>query len=129
MVRKRLDRLARWVMMPSATPVVRDFVAVFLAGQGVIRLIDGRLFALTPLAMFSDTLYGHVQLITGVLLLVTRYRRWKPIGGVMAAVAAGMCAVLAAAAYQTSVTSSWGALVLMTLMINESFAGRKHEHC
>jgi hypothetical protein len=116
-------RLYVWALTPCHTYVIRDILILFLLGQGIIRIIDGRLFTLPVLSLFPDDVFGHMQFLTGIALLLTRKRRQEPIGSTVAAIAAGVFAMLVYATWQVAVTSSWGALVLMLLSVNEALAG------
>src|SRR5574343_744370 len=112
-------RLYVWALTPCHTYAIRDILILFLLGQGIIRTIDGRLFTLPVLSLFPDDVFGHMQFLTGIALLLTRKQRQEPLGSTVAAVAAGVWAMLVYATYNVAVTSSWGALVLMLLSVNE----------
>lgn len=117
-------RLYVWALTPCQTYAIRDILILFLVGQGIIRIIDGRLFTLPVLSLFPDDVFGHMQFLTGIALLLTRARRHDALGSTVAAITAGVFAMLVYASWQSAVTSSWGAFVLMALAVNEALAGR-----
>lgn len=95
-----------------------------MLGQGIIRLIDGRLFVTVPLSFAPAWIYAIVQIVLGSGLLLTGgcYWRRSTAGRMIASIAAGFCAMLAVASYQQSATSAWGALVLTWVAILEAGA-------
>jgi hypothetical protein len=108
-----------WLLTP------RGVVTLFLGGQGLIRLIDGRLFRYAVLPILPDAVYGHLQFLAAVGLALTATRRTQWIGGAAAAFGAGVCGILVMAAWRGSATSAWGALVLCALMVAETLAARR----
>lgn len=104
----------RWALYPSLTRGGRDVIGMILLGQGLIRLIDGRLFAMTQLNFVQPPVWGIAQFLMGVALCATGTCRWRHTTGgrTIASLAAGLLTVMAVAAYHVSVPSTWTALVM-----------------
>lgn len=117
-----LKRLALWLLTPPCGTAARDIIGVTFLGQGLIRIIDGRLFTSTLLLHGSSELYGLAQLLLAVALLATRRRRTRWPGKLAAAFACGFCGWLIYAAWPASATSAFGALVLAWAMFLETRA-------
>lgn len=114
----------RWLLTPAISRIGRDIVGAFLLGQGIIRLIDGRVFRLGPLGFAPMWAYAVAQIVFGLAMLLTGGCRWRHTvtGRMIASTTAGLCVVLAAASYQTSAPSTWGALVLAWVCVLEAGA-------
>lgn len=102
--------LARVITPPGGT-ALRDAFGAALFVQGIIRLIDGRLFAVTHLRYGSNEMYGALMVIVGVWLIATRGRRATWYGAMGATLAAAFYVWLAVAVWSTSATSGGAAIV------------------
>jgi hypothetical protein len=113
-----------WLTTPGIARIGRDIVGAFLVGQGVIRVIDGRVFNLLPLEYAPDWAYAIAQIILGAAILATGGCRWRHTvtGRVIASITAGFCVLLAVASLPNSAPSAWGALVLGWVCILEAGA-------
>lgn len=120
----RAKHFAHWFATPAISRIGRDIVGAFLLGQGIIRVIDGRLFATTSLLYAPPWSYAVVQVILGLALLLTGGCRWRHtmFGRLLASATAGFCFLLAVAAYPASATSAWGAIVLTWVCVLEAGA-------
>lgn len=113
-----------WCVLPPASRVGRDVVGAFLLGQGIIRMIDGRLFNTVPLEYAPSWIYALIQVILGAGILLTSSCRWRHTftGRLIASITAGFCAMLVVASFEVSATSAWGALVLCWVCVLEAGA-------
>jgi len=113
--------LSRIITPPLGT-ALRDTVAAVLVVQGLIRLIDGRLFKVTPLAYGSAELYGCLMLGIGLWLAVTRRRRHCWYGALAAAATAALYVWVANAVWSVSATAGAAALIYAVAMYVEARA-------
>ena len=67
-----MGRFWHWFTQPSVSSAVRDLIAIALLGQGLIRAIDGMMFATAYLAFAPQWVYALAQIVCGGLLLLTR---------------------------------------------------------
>lgn len=88
---------------------VRFGLCILLIGNGLIRLIDGRVFRLPPLAHGSDAAYGALLLSVGLFLLATLSQRRRPLGQWAAVLATGLWGWLAFVAATSSAISAFNA--------------------
>lgn len=115
-------RAARRIITPPMGTGLRDTITAALIVQGVIRLIDGRLFTVQHLDYGSNELYGALMLMTGLWLLVTRWHRSAWYGALAAAFASAFYVWLALAVWESSATSGGAALVFAVAMFAEARA-------
>lgn len=101
---------------------VRGGLCALLIGNGLIRLIDGRLFNLSPLAYGRDAAYGALLLSVGLFLLVTLRQRRRRSGQLAAVLAAALWAWLAFVAAETSAISAFNAGVFAVAAFIEARA-------
>jgi len=94
-------------------------LAAMMIGGGVIRLVDGRLFVLTPLAYGRDAIYGVALLLLGTFLLATFPMRRVALGRIAASFASALYFVLAATVAGTSSVSAFNALVFGVALLIE----------
>jgi len=115
---------SHWFFTPGIARIGRDIVGAFLLGQGIIRVIDGRLFNILPLQYAPELVYAIAQIVLGAGMLLTGGCRWRHTltGRFIASITAGFCAMLAVASYANSAPSAWGALVLCWVCILEAGA-------
>lgn len=111
----------RGYLRPSASAGYRDFVAWVMAGEGLIRLIDGLLFP-TPVMEFLPTrVWGLFELLLGILLFATRGRRRANMPGrIVASLACGFCVAMAVALYPVSAPSAFLHLSLAVILALEA---------
>lgn len=107
-MRLRARRFWLWLTLPAGTPAIRDLIASVAIGQGVVRAIDGRLFAMLPTIYMDQLVYGLVQLVVGIWLISTRWSvlRSSGAGRMAAAMMSGVWVMLAIESWSRS-GSSW----------------------
>jgi len=115
-------RAARRIITPPMGTGLRDTITAALIVQGVIRLIDGHLFTVTHLNYGPNELYSALMLVTGLWLLITRWRRSAWYGALAAAFASAFYIWLALAVWESSATSGGAALVFASAMFAEARA-------
>ena len=121
-IRGQARRLWLWASLPCATPAIRDLIATVAISQGLVRIIDGRLFALTQVTYLDHLAYGILQLIVGLWLVSTRWSMLRPSGSgrMAAAMMAGTWTMLAVEAWGKSGTSWVSALIFAWAMAIEA---------
>ncbi len=117
-----IKRLSDYILVAPADTALRDTVSAALFAQGVVRLIDGQLFHLTPLAYGSNLLYGVVLTMLGVWLAATRHKRRVWYGALAAATTSMFYVWLAYAVWRVSVTSAVAAAIYAVAMFAEARA-------
>ena len=107
-IRARARSFWAWLTLPAGTPAIRDLIAAVAIGQGVVRIVDGAVFAMLPTTYLDQLLYGVMQLVVGVWLLSTRWSALRPSGAgrLAAAMMAGVWVMLAVESWPRS-GSSW----------------------
>lgn len=122
-----LRRAALRLMTPPSGTGMRDALGLALLVQGVIRVIDGRLFAVTHLRYGDNAMYGALMIGIGLWLLVTRWKRSTWYGALGASLAGMFYLWLAVAVWQASATSGGQAIVyaLALLLESRAWAGRR----
>lgn len=110
--------LRHWLQPPRGRGV-RDLVALFSIGQGLLRLLPGALMA--PVSLLPSWLYGRCSLLVGIVLLLTgpQCRRLSWVGQLAAVVAAGMWLLLALDVVGVSWASCINALLIAASAANE----------
>jgi len=125
------NRLWHWFTQPNATSGMRDLIAVALLGMGIIRAIDGLVFATLHFTFAPQWLWAVAQLVCGGLLLLTRTPplRHDLAGRVVASVACGLCVAMAAGAYGVAATTTFVALVFAWVLFIEAGPGPAARDC
>ncbi len=122
LVRQLAGRALVRIGTPAADTTVRDVFGVALFSQGAIRVIDGRLFAVTHLSYGDNAIYGALMVVVGLWLIATRWRRTTWYGALAAALAGMFYLWLAVAVWNTSATSGGAAIVYAVTMLVEGRA-------
>lgn len=120
--RSALRDFLLWLLTPPCGTGIRDLIGVIFVLQGLVRLIDGRVFSTTALVGGSTEMYGLAQMLLGMGLLLTRKQRHARWGRGAAAFACGMCVWLVIAAWDSSATSAVSAIVMSWGLFLESRA-------
>lgn len=107
-----------WLRPPSGRGV-RDLVALFSIGHGILRLLpDARLL---PVNILPSWLYGWLALGAGIGLLLTGKHCWRLtwVGQLMATLAAGLWLLLALDVVGFSWASFLNAMLIAASAANE----------
>ena len=105
------------ITFPSSDQL-RKFVALFAIGRGLIR-INSFGWDIGNITLGNSYFIGIILTITGLALLLTSTKRLTVLGRVVAAVMAGIYAVLAVAAWP-AVASVYGFALFTLAMIVEA---------
>jgi hypothetical protein len=120
---------ARWVWgLTWPTAHVRVGLAIIMLGGGLIRVVDGRLFQLSPLAYGSDLVYGVTQLCVGLFLLVSWRERCTLLGQIAAALGCALYLWLMAGVAGTSSISAYNAAVFAAALFFEARAWQLRDY-
>lgn len=105
---------------------MRVLIAFAMLGQGIIRAIDGLMFATSHLEFAPQWLWALAQIVCGGLLLLTHSdtMRHNLAGRVVASISCGLFVALAAAVYPTAATSAIVALLFAWVLFLEAGPSR-----
>lgn len=118
-----------WLTNPPIGTATRDLIAMIFLFQGIIRLIDGQMFLTTPLIGASTQVYGLVQALVALSLLITRKRRPTLIARGAASLGAALCVWLVLAVWPVSPSSAASAICMAWAMFLESRAWMLRGDC
>ena len=107
---------------PSVSAGYRDVVAWIMAGEGLIRLIDGALFPTPLMDYLPIRAWGLFELVLGLLLFATRGCGWRKglPGRIVASLACGFLVAMAVALYHASAPSAFVHFSLAVVMALEA---------
>ena len=98
----------RGYVRPSLSPGYRDCVAFVMVGEGLIRFIDGALFATPAMDYLPARIWGLFELLIGLLLFATRgcQARAGLRGRIIASIGCGFLVAMAYTLFSTSAASA-----------------------
>lgn len=117
-----LRRFGVWATRSSETSGMRDMCGVMLLCMGLIRTIDGNLFATPQIDYAPAQIWGVIEIIIGVLVLATRSCQARPrlFSRLVASAACGFCLALAVAVYHSSAIAACIHLIIGYVMALEA---------
>ena len=99
----------RRLTQPSTSSGYRFLIGFGMLGEGLIRFVDGALFPTPMMDYMPSRLWGLVEAIFGLFLLLTLRpaRRCSKTGRIIASLACGFLVAMAAILYETSAPSAF----------------------
>jgi hypothetical protein len=99
----------RGFLKPGRTADVREAVALLMIGEGLIRFIDGALFATPTMDYLPTRVWGLFSFVIGLLLWRSRCceRRVAISGRLVAAIGCGFLVAMASSLYGASAPSAF----------------------